>query len=435
MKTTTTRKLFPRKILTEILPCLDKPGIILLVGARQTGKTSIMYLMMETLREKGIGEEKIHYFDLEDLTMLDVFNSGVKEFTAYLKASGVDTDAVNYIFVDEIQYMENPANFLKLIADHQQNFKMIVSGSSTLEIRRKFSDSLAGRKTVFELYPLDFSETLLFKGEKRLLDTLTKSDIRHMDRDGSVSDLPSRFFMDDLARHFNEYLIYGGYPGAVLEADYTAKAVYLTDIYNSYVKKDIKDIMRIDNIRGFNNLLKALALQTGNLVNLNELSTTVKIARNTLERYLFLLENTFIIKMVSPYSRNPRKEISKMQKVFFIDTGLRNIILRNTAHPDDRPDSGALAENGVFSNIIKNTSVLQEIHFWRTISKNEVDFVITEGGEVTPVEVKYSSFKRPGIPSGIRQFQKDHPAKHSFVLTKDYFGKNDNTIFVPALLC
>lgn len=121
--------------------------------------------------------------------------------------------------------------------------------------------------------------------------------------------------------------------------------------------------MRIDNITCFNNLLKALALQTGTLVNLNELSTTVKLARNTLERYLFLFENTFIIKMVSPYSRNPRKEISKIQKVFFIDTGLRNIILRNTAHPDDRPDSCALADNGVFSNIIKSTSVLQEIHF------------------------------------------------------------------------
>ena len=434
MKTTSSHKLFPRKILTEVLPYLDKSGIILLVGARQTGKTSIMYLMMETLQEKGIDENKIQYFDLEDLTMLDVFNGGVKEFTAYLKASGVDVDAENYIFVDEIQYMENPANFLKLIADRQKNLKMIVSGSSTLEIRRKFSDSLAGRKTVFELYPLDFSETLLFKGEDKLLDALTKSDMRHMDRDGPVSDLPARFFMDDLARHFNEYLIYGGYPGAVLEADYAAKAVYLTDIYNSYVKKDIKDIMRIDNITGFNSLLKALALQTGNLVNLNELSTTVKIARNTLERYLFLLENTFIIKMVSPYSKNPRKEISKMQKVFFIDTGLRNIILRNTAHPDDRSDIGALAENGVFSNIIKNTSVLQEIHFWRTISKNEVDFIITEGNDVTPVEVKFSSFNRPAIPSGIREFLKDHPAKHSFVLTKDYFEKNDNTIFIPACL-
>jgi predicted AAA+ superfamily ATPase len=434
MKTTVTHKLFPRKILAEVLPYLDKPGIILLVGARQTGKTSMMHLMMETLREKGVAEDKIHYFDLEDLAMLDVFNGGAKEFTAYLKASGVDTGVVNYIFVDEIQYMENPANFLKLIVDHQKNLKMIVSGSSTLEIRRKFSDSLAGRKAVFELYPLDFSETLLFKGEGKLLDALMKSDMRHMDPGGPVSDLPSRFFIDDLARHFNEYLIYGGYPGAVLEADYAAKAVYLTDIYNSYVKKDIKDIMRIDNITGFNNLLKALALQTGNLVNLNELSTTVKLARNTLERYLFLLENTFIIKMVSPYSRNPRKEISKMQKVFFIDTGLRNIILRNTTHPDDRPDSGALAENGVFSNIIKNTSALQEIHFWRTISKNEVNFVVTEGSEVTPIEVKYSSFSHPGIPSGIREFQKKHPAKHSFVLTRDYFGQNGNTIFVPAWL-
>ena len=242
MKTNTTQKLFPRKILTEVIPYLDKPGIILLVGARQTGKTSIMYLMMETLKEKGIDEGKIHYIDLEDLAILDVYNGGVKEFTAYLKASGVDVDAENYIFVDEIQYMENPANFLKLIADHQRSLKMIVSGSSTLEIRRKFSDSLAGRKTVFELYPLDFSETLLFKGENKLLDTLMKSDMRHMDPDGSVGDLPSRFFMDDLTRHFNEYLIYGGVPGNLLGGGYNPKTGLFTAIYHSFLKKKTKDI-------------------------------------------------------------------------------------------------------------------------------------------------------------------------------------------------
>ena len=125
------------------------------------------------------------------------------------------------------------------------------------------------------------------------------------------------------------------------------------------MKKDIKDLMRIDNITAFNNLLKALALQVGSLVNITELCNTVKIARETLERYLFILENTFIIKTVSPFSNNPRKEISKMSKIYFIDTGLRNIIIKNMSAPNERVDAGALIENSILSQFLKNLLPLQ----------------------------------------------------------------------------
>lgn len=431
----TATHLFTRKKLAEVTGYLDKPGIILITGARQVGKTSMLYLLMEELKLKGIEDKNIYYFDLEDFSILEIFNSGVNEFIAYLKALGVETGERNYIFVDEIQYMSNPANFLKLIADHHENLKMIVSGSSSLEIRRKFTDSLAGRKAVFELYPLDFYEYLFFKKENMLCDALKNSDIRHIAPETAIDKLPARFFTVDLTRYFNEYLVFGGYPAAVLEPDYSKKVEYLADIYNSYVKKDVKDIMRIDNITGFNNLLKALALQISNLVNINELCVTVKLARETIERYLFLLENTFIIKMVSPYSRNPRKEISKMPKVFFVDTGLRNIIIRNTGSLDDRVDAGPLVENGVFSNMLKNATVFEEIYFWRTLSKNEIDFIVKEGDKTKPVEVKYSSFKAPRVPSGIRYFQKDHPSPSSFVLTKDFFGMAGDTVFLPVFLC
>lgn len=431
----TNLKLFPRKVVPEIGKYLNEKGIILLVGARQVGKTSILYLLIDELRNKGVSENFIHYFDLEDLTVLDILNSGVKEFIAYLKAMGIDTEKRNYLFIDEIQYLDNPTNFLKILADHHQNLKLIVSGSSTLEIRRKFKDSLAGRKVVFEIFPLDFYEFLLFRGEGKLAEALAKSDLRHINQDTEIQNLPTRFFIKDMARYFNEYLVFGGYPRVALEKGNEKKITYLMDIYHSYVKKDIKDLMRVDNITAFNNLLKVLALQIGNLVNVTELCNAVKIARETLERYLFLLENTFIVKMVTPFYRNPRKEISKMAKLYFMDTGLRNAIIKNWNNLDERVDAGALVENGVFSNLLKNLSPFEELHFWRTLSRNEVDFITSKGNLRQPIEVKYSAFKSPRIPSGIKAFQSDYETPEGVVLTKDFFGKAGKIAFIPVWLC
>lgn len=427
--------LIPRKIVPEIVKYLDEKGIIVLIGARQAGKTSILYLLMDELTKKGVAESIIHYFDLEDLTLLGIFNSGVKEFIAYLEAIGVDTEKRNYLFVDEIQYMNNPSNFLKILTDHHKNLKLIVSGSSTLEIRQKFKDSLTGRKIVFEVFPLDFYELLIFKKEETLAKALIESDLRSIRLGGKIEDLPAKFFVEDLSRAFKEYLVFGGYPRVALEKEIEKKISYLTDIYNSYVKKDIKDIMRVDNVTAFNNLLKGLALQIGSLVNMTEICSMVKISRETLDRYLFLLENTFIIRMLPPFSRNPRKEISKMAKLYFVDTGLRNIIIRNLNHLEDRTDAGVLVENGVFTNMLKNLSDLEEIHFWRTLAKNEVDFINVKGNFNRPIEVKYSSFKSARVPLGIRSFQREYEATTGIVLTKDYFGTTDKTVFVPVWLC
>ncbi len=430
-----TQKLLPRKLLSEVTAFFDTPEILLLIGARQVGKTSILYLIIEELKRKGVRDNAMYFFDLEDLPTLDIFNSGAMEFISYLKSLGADTEKRNFIFVDEIQYMANPTNFLKLLADRHKNLKLIVSGSSTLEIRQRFKDSLAGRKVVFEVFPLDFYEFLIFKDEMRLAEVLLESDIRHLNPGADIENIPARFFNADMARYFNEYVVFGGYPRVAMEAEYDRKAVYLNDIYNSYVKKDIKDIVRVDNITAFNNLIKVLSIQVGNLINLSELCTAVKIARETLERYLFLLENTFIIKTVTPFSRNPRKEISKMSKVYFVDTGLRNMVLKNFSSLESRVDTGALIESTVCGNILKNLKLLEEMHFWRTLSRNEVDIVITKGGEVSPIEVKYSPFKSPRVPAGIRSFAGNYPCERSVVLTRDYFGRSDKTIFLPVWLC
>jgi predicted AAA+ superfamily ATPase len=124
-----------------------------------------------------------------------------------------------------------------------------------------------------------------------------------------------------------------------------------------------------------------------------------------------------------------------MSKIYFVDTGLRNIILRDFNNPDERVDTGALVENCVCCNLIKNLTPLEEIHFWRTLAKNEVDFVLVKDGKIKPVEVKYTAFKSSRVPLGIRYFQKDYESDEGVVLTKNYFGKAERTIFLPVWLC
>ena len=411
--------LLPRKQTKAICKWLYDDIIILLVGSRQVGKTSLMHLLKGILGKEGISKEHIFFFDLEDINLLSICNEGPDNFINFLESKGVKRDNKYFIFLDEIQYLENPSNFLKIIVDHYKNLKLIASGSSSLEIRQKFKDSLAGRKIVFEIFPLDFSEFLIFKGKDDLHRLLSENNIFSLLNNNKIPDIGQlKFYFRELTDLYEEYVIYGGYPRITLEKDHSKKEAYLQDIYNSYVRKDIKDIIRIDNVSAFNRLIQILALQIGNLVNLNELSRDLGIARETLERYLFLLENTFIIKLFPPFYTNKRKEIVKMPKIFFDDTGLRNLAINNFAGPETRPDKGQLTENAVFSQLTKNLTYQEELFFWRTQSGNEVDFILGKNHPI-PIEMKYQTIHKPQVPSGIRSFIKDYSTEMAIVLTRN----------------
>ena len=428
--------MYRREVFSDLLAYLDQSEILLLVGARQVGKTTLMKMLLTHLRQRGEPEQALHYLDLEDMALLHLLEGGQHELTGWLAAHGADLSRKVYVFIDEIQYLSNPSNLLKLLADSQPNLKLIVSGSSTLEIRRKFTDSLAGRKLVFEIYPLSFAEFLVFRGEDRLAQAVRDNGVRALAADADPMALPARFLAADCFRYYQEFLVWGGYPRIALEPDEQRKAAYLAELYNAYVRKDIKDLARIDNVNGFNNLIAALAHQAGGLANISELSNVTRLARDTVEHYLFLLENTFIIKGALPFSRNPRKEISKMRKYYFLDNGLRNMAIRSLAALDSRTDAGELAENAVFTELTKRSPLLEEIGFWRTQTKTEVDFILQGEGRLRPVEVKFRPLSKPKIPGGIRSFMQDYPAAQSpLVLTRDYFGGAvDGVRFLPCWL-
>ncbi|MFH1416308.1 MAG: ATP-binding protein [Elusimicrobiota bacterium] len=426
--------LIPRRKLEEALKWFSDNKLILITGSRQVGKTSLLYLLIKEIFEKDKGG--IFYYDLEDFQILELLNSGVESFIKFLKSKGADLNKRVYVFLDEIQYLENPSNFLKLLVDHYKNIKIIASGSSTLDIKRKFKDSLVGRKVVFELNTLSFSEYLLFKKRNDLLNIINNCQIRNViDSKTLKIEKILPIHQEELFNEFMEYINYGGYPAVVKEIDISKKIELINEIYTTYVRKDIGQLFSIKDIAAFNNLVKMISLQVGNLMNEHNLSTDLKINHATLKRYLFILENTFIIKIISPYFKNKHKEIIKMPKVYFLDSGLRNSSIKSFNSFDLRPDLGSLIENYVFCMINGVLKTSEELKFWRTKAGSEVDFII-ELSEVIPVESKFQEMSHANIPSGLRAFIHNYNPKIALVVTKNYYGKTkkDSTVvyFIPV---
>lgn len=350
--------LYPRDVLKKIEKTFSRDEFIILSGARQTGKTSVLLMLRKFLEGKGCF---CHYFNLENPEHLKLFNG--HPFNLFEAIPPVGQKIKQYIFIDEIQYLEDPSNFLKLLYDEKkEQIKIIASGSSSFYIDKKFKDSLAGRKFLFEIYPLDFNEFLVFKGEERLL----------TERDKSKE--PSLYDKKKMAGLWEEYIMFGGYPKVVLAEDPQLKKMILEELGSSYIKKDIADA-GIRNAEKYFFLLKVLAAQTGQLVNSQELAQTLGMAHRTVEEYLYVMKKSYQVALINPFYRNLRKELVKMPKVYFYDLGLRNFFLGDYSKIRDRHDKGAYLENIAFREILKKAGDISKVKFWRTQDQKEVDFV------------------------------------------------------------
>lgn len=373
----TKNMLYNRKIQQKINRWLLKDEIIVLNGPRQVGKTSLLKLSQTELEREKIEKDRIFYLNLEDLEVLDELNKSPKNILNYIKIK----NKKNYFLVDEIQYLDNPSGFLKYLYDeYRDKIKLIVTGSSSLELKAKLQDSLAGRKIAFRIAPLCFEEFLRFKN----------ADILGYYRNENIpAEIQSRF-----KKYLDEYLLFGGMPKIALTPNEEDKKTLLKNYAGDYINKDIRHIGKVDNLLKFNQLAKILANQIGNLLNINELANTLNAPRLEIENYINLLEYTFVLHKVVPYRKNIRSQITKMPKAYFFDLGLRNQILNNFVEPPNRSDSGNLFENFVFLELKQNVNE-GGIHFYRTVHKAEIDFIFEKNGVVYPIEAKYKSFNEP----------------------------------------
>jgi len=415
--------LLPRDILPKIIPFLEPENIVLLTGARQTGKTSLLYLLIRRLLNNGIPPSQIVYLDLENIYDFSLLQNlkDFNEFWQILKDRGVDRQKRVFVFIDEVQHLDKPSSFLKYLHDHYKpGLKFIVTGSSSLEIKKKFTDRLTGRVYSFVIKPLSFREFLEFKKEKDLAKILLSFNLhfwisaKHPEEDFKKINHAHKRKIDALLM---EYLIFGGYPAVSLQENPLIKQRDLQEIYSLYIRRDIKDIGEIDDVSGYNNLVSLLCLQIGNLVKDQELAVSSGLSRPTVKKYLFLLENTYVLKLVRPFFTNKRKEITKTPKVFFEDVGLRNGVINNFDDLSRRVDSGAIIENFVFSQLGKENDLSQKISFWRSQAKNEVDFIWQENiNEPYPIEVKLSYPLRQPFPPGLKSFINLYQPSRGFIV-------------------
>ena len=389
-------ELKPRKIIPKIMDFMDDKAVIVLHGSRQVGKTSILLYLIENYLTKKT-DNSTFYFDLEDFALLDLCNMGPDRVVDYLRAKGANFSKKVFLLVDEIQYINNPSSFLKLFHDRYHNLvKLIVSGSSSFQIKKKFKDSLVGRIIDFELFPLDFEEFLEFRGNKFDLKSQVPTAVE-----------------DELRVLYEEFVLFGGYPAIVLERVLNKKEIKLKQIINTYIRKDIRDLAEIRELGKFNSLIEILASQTGNLLNIMELSNTLRLAKKTTENYLSLLENTYILKRLRPFFSNIRSELTKMPKVFFEDTGLMNLISNRSF---SMKMTGALLENSIYSQLRKNIDI-ESLYFWRTNKKQEIDFVIdfrkrNQQNKIIAVEVKSLFLNK--YTTSLRYFQKTYNLKKAY---------------------
>jgi len=417
-----------RKILSKILNQLDSREVVFLLGTRQAGKTTLSKLIAQ---ESSF--DNVFFFDFEDKEYRTLFDDvSIKKLEQIFKLESINVEERTLIVFDEIQLLQDPSNMLKLIYDHFPNLKIIATGSSSLQIKAKFSDSLAGRKKVYKIEPLDFDEFLLFKEEKKLLRlrTMFQEEEDKLSLASIIESQTQRFL-----ELFEEYLIYGGYPEVVLLGSKEAKIEKLDSIASSYIQKDIKDLANIENIEGYNRLIQYLSINIGNMINLSTISTTIGLSLPTVKKYINLLQETFIIDELKPFFRNKNKEISKNGKIFFKDIGVRNLQIKSFNSLSYRTDVGELYENYVF-NQLDTPNILSTLYMYRTQSKTEIDFVFVKESFVSLYEVKSGSNSK--IPKAVLEFEKRYASEFlkidKFVVNRDVLGSKQGVMFVPAFL-
>lgn len=404
-----------RNLFLELIAHLDKKEISLIIGPRQAGKTTLMLLLQDYLIKKG---EKTVFlnFDIErDREFLASQDKLLRKIELEIgKEKG-------YIFLDEIQRKTDAGVFLKGLYDMNLPYKLIVSGSGSVELKEKIHESLLGRKRVFELGTITFLEFVNFKTGYRY-----------------ENKLPD-FFEIEVSQAqslLEEFLNFGGYPKVILEEKEEGKRQLINEIYQSYLEKDIAYLLGVQKTDDFTKLFKIIASQIGNLVNVSELSSTLGISQATVKNYLWYLEKTYILKRVSPYFKNTRKEITKAPVYYFYDLGLRNFAAGEFGRINLASGDGFLFENFIFGALwgkIKNTA--DAINFWRTKDNAEVDFILNRGEKIIPIEVKKQTLAKPEIKRSLRSFIAKYQPGEAYVvnlsLKESLQLEKTKVIFIP----
>ena len=362
-----------RDVENTIKGVLNSHKIIILYGARQVGKTTLVKNLFRKSREG-----RVLYLACDQKQVRVRIEPDAKILEKLI--SKYDT-----VVLDEAQNLENPGLVLKILADEFSDKRVIATGSSSFDLANKLSEPLTGRHYTFRLFPFSIKEI------KQLVPKVSRQAV------------------------LEELLLYGSYPELYLLRDNSEKARYLTNLTDSYLYKDVLVFELVKNSRKVKELLIALSLQIGNEVSYTELGNTISMDRKTVEHYIDLLEKSFVLFRVYGYSRNKRSEINRKVKIYFFDNGVRNAII-NTFNPLSlRNDSGALFENFAAAEMMKleaNKPTRANMYFWRTHQGRELDLIVEGRGVLQAYEVKWTRSRK----NSLVPFKREYPEAYTAVI-------------------
>lgn len=365
-----------RQIESSLKQDFGQGKVILLLGARQVGKTT----MIEALSLGASGVLMLNCDDLEDVLLIE--GKSTTELKALLSP-------YQYVFIDEAQRVRDIGLTIKKIADLKLPTQVIVTGSSSLELANGINEPATGRTIEYRLYPLSLSELARETSERAE------------------------------SRMLQQRLIYGCYPGVVTDTAHAKRT--LATLANDYLYKDILAYRGIKKPEVLQKLVRALALQVGSEVSYNELSNLLGVDKETVESYIGLLEKCFVVFRLDSFSRNLRNEIKKGKKVYFYDNGIRNAVISNYAPLELRTDVGALWENLMVSERIKRnmySGSFAQLYFWRTHDQKEIDLIEEEDGMIRAFEFKWNPRAKSRVPE---QFIKSYSPTDYTVITPNNF--------------
>lgn len=366
--------------------------VILVLGARQVGKTTLVKNIQKKLEED---RKKILYLNCdieEDRGAINTTSIAVLEKLLLLPE-------IDILLIDEAQRLDNPGLTLKIIYDNFPNTKVFATGSSSFDLKNKLSDPLTGRYLDFTLYPFSFTE-ILGANNSSLQKVLLKNQADNL---------------------LSGVMTYGLYPDIYLEGNPQQKEILLDKIVESYLFKDILTFQRVKNSQAIKDLTRALAYQIGSEVNENELSNRLKIDRKTVVSYLDILEKAYVIVSNHPFSKNPRREIGKNYKIYFVDLGIRNSLIGDFNALPLRKDAGFLWENFLFMErrkLFANNQIGHSSYFWRSYSGAEVDYIEkVTNKNLEAFEFKYSTNT---LSKGAKSFVNEYKTQVQLINKDNY---------------
>jgi len=401
-----------RNVSDRLREDFDRKEARVIIGPRQVGKTTILKKVAQYCSACKIPHV---YFNLEVPEHAEHFGRPMGVVLKELTASA------QVVFIDEFHYLPNATKLFKAIFDQFPSVRIYASGSSAIEMHKHLKESLAGRRLFYRVFPLSFAEWIPSRSKARL--------------PGSWSVTVFKRGHATLRRLSEEFVIFGGMPGLVHEKTTENKKRLLLGMVETYIQKDIKALLREEDILSFNRLLSLLASQEGGILSEISLSQALNYSLRQVRKDLAILQQMFFLSVIKPFFNNRGRELKQLNKIYFFDTGIRNAILRDFRPMQDREDKGELWESFVLAEMQKNLGVGQDIYYWRTRRKDEVDFIIVQDRTPIAVEVK-SKLSRPDIPQGVRAFLQQYPNCHkAVILNNDIFEKvifdGREVIFAP----